>query len=210
MKKINLLALVLMLNLTSFGQSDSILVSMTGTNQVIVKSKENSSVIYNRTLNWVNKTYKNPDKVIVGKQENRYVTVSGFDQNVMSFVSLGMNYSYDMSYHIYMTVLDTGVNFYLAIDKISLSTTPGKNSLYCSSFYKKDGTPRENYADLKKQLERSLNNLLNSYRTELNNSTLTSDEALAELKRAKDKLDLGLITQEEYDKLKSELAKFIR
>jgi hypothetical protein len=38
----------------------------------------------------------------------------------------------------------------------------------------------------------------------------TSDEALIELKKAKDKLDLGLITQEEYDKLKAELSKYIK
>jgi len=38
----------------------------------------------------------------------------------------------------------------------------------------------------------------------------TSDDALAELKKAKDKLDLGLITQEEFDKLKVELAKYIK
>jgi hypothetical protein len=34
--------------------------------------------------------------------------------------------------------------------------------------------------------------------------------ALAELKKAKDKLDLGLITQEDYDKLKAELSKYIK
>lgn len=38
----------------------------------------------------------------------------------------------------------------------------------------------------------------------------TSDEALSELKKAKDKLDLGLITQEEFDKLKQELSKYIK
>ena len=38
----------------------------------------------------------------------------------------------------------------------------------------------------------------------------TSDEALTELKKAKDKLDLGLITQEEFDKLKAELSKYIK
>lgn len=38
----------------------------------------------------------------------------------------------------------------------------------------------------------------------------TSDEALNELKKAKDKLDLGLITQEEFDKLKQELSKYIK
>ena len=39
---------------------------------------------------------------------------------------------------------------------------------------------------------------------------LSSDDALDQLKKAKDKLDLGLITQEEFDKLKAELAKYIK
>lgn len=38
----------------------------------------------------------------------------------------------------------------------------------------------------------------------------TSDEALAELKKAKDKLNLGLISQDEYDKVKAELVPFIK
>jgi len=38
----------------------------------------------------------------------------------------------------------------------------------------------------------------------------TNDEALAELKRFKEKLDLQLITQDEYDKKKTELMKYIR
>ena len=38
---------------------------------------------------------------------------------------------------------------------------------------------------------------------------LTSDEALSELKKAKDKLELGLITQQKYDSLKTALSKFI-
>ena len=37
----------------------------------------------------------------------------------------------------------------------------------------------------------------------------TSDQALEELKRAKDKLDLGLITQEEFNALRTELSKYI-
>ena len=44
---------------------------------------------------------------------------------------------------------------------------------------------------------------------ELKSFGLTSDEALAELKKAKDKLDLGLITQQKYDSLKTALSKFI-
>jgi hypothetical protein len=39
---------------------------------------------------------------------------------------------------------------------------------------------------------------------------MTSDEALTELKKAKDKLDLELITQAEYDKIKADLMKYIK
>ena len=45
---------------------------------------------------------------------------------------------------------------------------------------------------------------------EIKGSGMTSDEALAELKKAKDKLELGLITQEEFDALKTKLAPFIK
>jgi hypothetical protein len=39
---------------------------------------------------------------------------------------------------------------------------------------------------------------------------MSSDDALAELKKAKDKLDLGIITQGAYDTLKTDLVKYIK
>tara|TARA_R110000782_G_scaffold181890_1_gene272139 strand:- start:151 stop:666 length:516 start_codon:yes stop_codon:yes gene_type:complete len=45
---------------------------------------------------------------------------------------------------------------------------------------------------------------------EIEGSGYSSDQALAELKRCKDKLDLGLITQEEFNAKRMELAKFIK
>jgi len=42
---------------------------------------------------------------------------------------------------------------------------------------------------------------------EVQSSGMSSDKALSELKKAKDKLDLGLINQQEFDKLKSNLSK---
>lgn len=45
---------------------------------------------------------------------------------------------------------------------------------------------------------------------ELKSSGYTSDEALSALKKAKDKLDLGLIKPEQYDSIKSTLMKFIK
>jgi len=40
--------------------------------------------------------------------------------------------------------------------------------------------------------------------------SISSADAINELKKAKEKLDLGLITVEEYDKKKSEMIKFIK
>lgn len=45
---------------------------------------------------------------------------------------------------------------------------------------------------------------------EIKSFGMTSDEALVALRKAKDKLDLGLITQEDYDKEKSGLVKYIK
>ncbi|MEN8793341.1 MAG: SHOCT domain-containing protein [Flavobacteriales bacterium] len=42
------------------------------------------------------------------------------------------------------------------------------------------------------------------------NAPMTSNEALEELKRAKSKLDLGLITEEEFNKIRKKLAKLIK
>jgi hypothetical protein len=39
---------------------------------------------------------------------------------------------------------------------------------------------------------------------------MTSEEAMVQLKSEKDKMELGLITAEEYNSRKSELVKFIK
>lgn len=45
---------------------------------------------------------------------------------------------------------------------------------------------------------------------ELKSFGMSSDDALIELKRAKNKLDLDLILKEDYEKIKSELSKYIK
>jgi hypothetical protein len=45
---------------------------------------------------------------------------------------------------------------------------------------------------------------------EVKTKGITSDEAMSQLKKGKDKLDLGIITQEEFDKMREELSKYIK
>ena len=45
---------------------------------------------------------------------------------------------------------------------------------------------------------------------EVKGNGISSDDALSQLKKAKDKMDLGLITQDEFNKLRTELSKYIQ
>jgi DNA polymerase sigma len=211
MKNLKTLLIALFAVLTiNVSAQDSVKVTMTGPTDMTFKTNYNKNTEYERTLRWINKSYQNPDKVIKGKADGDFVTINGFTPGVMSWKSAGMMYYYDINYHIQMTFKDSSVTYSMVIDRFSLSTAPGSNSFACSYFYKKDGTPKEGYNELKTQLESNLTKLFQSYMTELTTNSYTSDEAITELKRFKDKLDLGLITQEDYNKKKDELVKFIK
>ena len=194
----------------SVSAQDSVKVNMTGPTDMTFKTNVSKQTEYEKTIKWVNKTFKNPESVIKGKSEGDFVIVNGFTPGVMSWKSAGMMYYYDITYHIQMTFKDSSVTYSMVIDRFSLSTAPGSNSFACSYFYKKDGTPKEGYNELKSELESNLTKMFQSYMTELTTNSYTSDEAITELKRFKDKLDLGLITQEDYNKKKEELIKFIK
>ncbi len=74
-----------------------------------------------------------------------------------------------------------------------------KKSGFFVSIWAKSGTISGYGINLEKAIESG----------EIVSNVMTSDEALTELKKAKDKLDLGLITAEQYEKIKSELSKII-
>lgn len=76
-----------------------------------------------------------------------------------------------------------------------------KRAGYSVSFRTKGVTGLSNYSV---QFENALST------GEIKGFGKTSDDALAELKKAKDKLDLGLITQEQFETLKSELSIYIK
>lgn len=85
----------------------------------------------------------------------------------------------------------------------SIVVAGSKNSGYYVSFRTKGATgmPGSGYTI-------SVENAISA--GELKSFGMSSDEALAELKKAKDKLELELITQAQYDQIKLELMKFIK
>tara|TARA_B100000427_G_C15333201_1_gene517800 strand:- start:47 stop:679 length:633 start_codon:yes stop_codon:yes gene_type:complete len=111
MKKLILLFLII--PLISFGQSfeveeiqiDSGANAYQGTfkkfKPLLVLEVNGSPVeLYNKTINWVNETYKNPDEVIKGKVEGKYVRINGFASNMITQNVLGTIFYYNIRYSI--------------------------------------------------------------------------------------------------------------
>lgn len=192
---------------TSFGQIDSIRVTPLGLTETVIKTNHSVNTIYNKTIGWVNETYKNPEKVLVGNVEGQSVTVSGYSSNAWHYRAIGTEFFYDISYHIYITISDSLIGFKILIDEMYVDGQKYLGST--KDFFKKSGEYKELYNTAKSSLEGTLNNLLFSYYNKIN-SQMTSAEAIEELRKSKDKLDLGLITQEEYEKKKQELSIFIK
>jgi hypothetical protein len=190
---------------------DSIHVSRQGISKGILETKLTDDIIYNRAIEWVNKTYQNPDKVLTGKVTNKSLNLSGYSENAWYYKSLGLAYFYNTTYGIYITIDKGHVEFVFDEKKhISSNTSAGPTYIDSRSWFKDDGEYRKAYNTAKETYERTINNLWFSFVNTITSTEISSDEALAQLKKAKDKLDLGLITQEEYDKIKAELTPFIK
>jgi hypothetical protein len=56
--------------------------------------------LYNKTINWVNETYKNPDEVIKGKVEGKYVRINGFVASLISANVIGTTITWDVRYSL--------------------------------------------------------------------------------------------------------------
>ena len=67
---------------------------------VITIDSSNAKELYKKTLNWVQETYKNPEKVLKTNIENEKIRVDGFKDNVWNFQNklMGVNVWYDVEY----------------------------------------------------------------------------------------------------------------
>tara|TARA_B110000238_G_C15917194_1_gene348834 strand:+ start:127 stop:621 length:495 start_codon:yes stop_codon:yes gene_type:complete len=148
-------------------------------------------------------TYEDAKTKKVKGLVNTYITESGESFSVGDTITLGSAFSEGKTYsYIFQNagielypLSNTAVGETAVIKKIKIQM---KNAIV-------NTTKIENYVyGLRISLEDALKT------KEVKSKIMSSDEALAELKRAKDKLDLGLITQEEFNTLRTELAPLIK
>ena len=164
MKKI-ILVLMFMLSLMSFGQEKefSFTKERGFTECVIInKNGQTDNELYQKTLGWINETYKNPEKVILAKSENSYIRVEGVASDISWIKVMGLTTYYSTKYEIEFYFKEGKVKF--NITTVSTYTEPNKyasgswskkhyysmplNEKTSDLIFKEDNTFRNNYRDI--------------------------------------------------------------
>ncbi len=80
MKKILLLTLTILISNLSIGQEiPQLKLTQNGVEPIVVEVDSlSASEIYNKAQNWVQETYKNPDKVLKANIANEKIRIDGF------------------------------------------------------------------------------------------------------------------------------------
>lgn len=228
MRKLKTMMMTLMMCLTSlvYSQIDSLHISpvgMSNNKQTFLISKSKNELL-SKSKEWVNKMYVNPDKVVSGfntdKQLNDHFVITGYSESVYHYQNYNKKYYVNVKYEMKVSIKDSNVNIeYNILEMYSPECVLLNSHTMCDiqfsgllGFYSKKGKLKSDYWDKTNainDLENFVNNLVFSFYNQINSNKFTSDEALSELKKCKDKLDLGLITQEEFNEKKQELSKYI-
>ena len=67
---------------------------------MVLEAEGTSIELYQKAINWVNETYKNPEEVIKGKVEGDYLRLEGFTSSLLQQNVIGVMYYYDVRYTV--------------------------------------------------------------------------------------------------------------
>lgn len=177
MKRITLLLTVLLSSLM-FGQEiPQLKLTSNGVKPIVVEIEGMSAKdMYQKAQNWVQETYKNPDKVLKASIENEKIRISGFASNAWWWQSLGIKQTMDMEYTVEVSFREGRYRFEYIIGQFYISG--GQKVLYSyPTFYRKrDGEIRKAYVDAVPSLENTMNSLSQSFYDYVSGKTAKMDD----------------------------------
>ena len=131
--------------------------------------------IYKKSLNWVQETYKNPDKVLKANIENEKIRLDGYATNAWWCKSLGIIQTYNMNYTVEISFKEGRCRFSYTIGQ--MYTSDGQRLLYsCKAFYKSSGDVRKVHLSSVSSLEKTINDLAKSYQDYINGVSKSQDD----------------------------------
>jgi hypothetical protein len=163
MKKLLFLPLLLITCFSFAQEIPKLKLTPTGVEAIVVNVDSlKADYLFKKAVNWVQETYKNPDKVLKTKIENEKIRVDGFANNAWWYKTLGMKMSYNMDYSIEVSFKDGKYRFEFVVGQFY--TDGGQKFLAnYSSFFKSSGEVKGVYSEAVPSLEETMNNLSLSF-----------------------------------------------
>lgn len=132
-----------------------------------------TSALYDKSLKWIQETYKNPELVLKTKIENEKIRIDGYKQEACYFKSLGIKTSFDVKYYFEVEFKDNKIRLtYLPYEFWSSGR---KMSYTYEVFFNNSGEVRAMYKEAKSTLETSMNELVTSLYTYIKGSNKKDD-----------------------------------
>jgi len=96
------LLLLLIIPFLSFGQDTPQFQLQPGAIDKIVISIDSLSAekMYEKVMNWVKETYKNPTKVIMSEIKNEKLRINGYEKKAFGWTMMGTYINYDIDYSL--------------------------------------------------------------------------------------------------------------
>lgn len=137
------LLFILLFPVAIFSQTVPVLTSEGVESVVTEVDTLSANYMYNKTIDWVNVTYSNPDHVLKASIPNEMLRINAFQQGFFAMKGFGTTY-YDISYYIEFHFKEGRYKFdFVVTDR----TSGGQQLLFSekSFFKKKDGSLKTNY-----------------------------------------------------------------
>lgn len=115
-----------------------------------------AEMLYNKTLNWIQETYKDPEHVLKAKIENEKIRIEAVAQDAWSYKIMGMKQTYNMIYYLEISFKDGKYKLDYQIGEFLLNNGD-KVFFGWKDFYKKNGEVRNAYSDAIPSIENTMN-----------------------------------------------------
>ena len=124
--------------------------------------------LYQKSLNWIKETYKNPEKVIKATIEYEKIRWEGVALDAMCHSALGMTYCYNTTYTIELVFKDgkfkfnpIAISYRIPGNQYAPSTTERIDFTTGQYYYNRKGKLKSRTATIPASVELLLNNLNN-------------------------------------------------
>ncbi len=163
MKYFITLFLTLSINFVVFGQSEKFKVH-SGEFEPLIQSVTDMKTeeIYNKSIEWINYTFKNANVVIGSSVKNEMLHFTGIKR---SFAK-SFGYLYDLEFSIRIEFKEN--KYRLTVENLRTGVKGIFSAINLNDYYNSDGTPRKAYKTFINEIENTLNELNLSLYNSLN------------------------------------------